>query len=92
MNPYHAILVFGTACVADVFWARWSIESAKKHAGRAAFWGAWIVLIGVVNIDAYIDSRWYVIPAALGAALGTYVAVRRPDRQEVLDVSPDRSV
>ncbi len=77
MNPLHAALVFISAAVLDWVWAFYTREVARVRPVHAAAWAIAIILCGVVSIDALIDSRWFVIPQAAGAGLGTYLAVRR---------------
>jgi len=72
-----AVVVFLVAAGADVLWAKYTMHAADRNAGRAALWGALIIPAGAVSIIAYTDNHWYLIPAALGAYAGTYVAVSR---------------
>lgn len=78
----HGLIVFVAALLADVVWARYTISVAAHAPRLAAIWATFIILIGVVNIDAYIASRWFVIPAAAGAAVGTYYTVRHAERRK----------
>lgn len=78
MNPWLlAPLVFVTAAVLDVFWARYTLRVAEKNARASAGWAALIYLPNALSIPAIVASRFYVIPLALGAAVGTYLTVRR---------------
>ena len=73
----RGILVFGSAALADVAWAGWSMYAGDRRAFLAATWGVLIVLLGAVSVRAYVDNALYLIPTAAGGWLGTYVTVRR---------------
>jgi hypothetical protein len=75
VNPAHAFVVFLAAILLDVVWAQYTIAIARLHKFQAAGWAVGIVVCGLVNVDAYIASRWYVVPAALGGGIGTFVAI-----------------
>ncbi len=77
MNPIHAVIVYAAAAVLDWIWAFYTREVTRARPPQAAAWATAIILCGVVSVDALINSRWFVIPQALGAATGTYIAVRR---------------
>ena len=53
------------------------MAASKHEARRAAVWSMAIVVIGSGGLAAFMISRWMVIPEALGAFCGTYLAVRR---------------
>lgn len=71
------ILVFVSTTLADVAWTKYTLAVAEKRATRAAGWSAAIVLFGAFNIVTYVGDHWALIPAALGAFVGTLWAVRR---------------
>lgn len=77
MSVARALLVAVSAFAADVTWARYTLSVARLKAGASAVWAAGIIALGAVSVDAYVDSMWYLVPAAVGAATGTYVTVAR---------------
>lgn len=87
MNLLHAIIVAISAGVADVIWAQWSINTSRLNPFKSALTAIGILLIGIVSIDAYIASRLYVIPAAIGGGLATYVSVLREKRKHERNTS-----
>ncbi len=76
MNPGLAFFLFGLSVLSDIVWAKWTLAIAEHHALAGAIWSGVIAIMGAAYVDAYVHSRWYVIPIACGAALGTYLAVR----------------
>lgn len=70
------ILTFASYFLLDIAWALWAIAIAKQDATRAALWaGSMPVLVGLATLQ-YVNDPWMLIPAALGGAAGTFVAVR----------------
>ncbi len=73
------ILMFGVAVVTDWIWAHYTIATSNRMAGMAGFWAAMIVLAGLMSLNAYLISYWYVIPITLGSFVGTYFTVKKKD-------------
>ena len=82
INFWHALLVFIVSAIADVTWAQWTLNANKHRAFAAAAWGVGIVVLGAVNVDAYVRSLWYVVPSAAGAFIGTYWIVLRENNNK----------
>ena len=75
MNWLLALGLFGVGAITDVFWTRWSLMVSAKRKTPAAIWALLICLPAALWAPAYVQDRWYVLPYALGAALGTWVTV-----------------
>ncbi len=71
--PY--VFVFGATFALDFVWAYYTKALNERAAGRAAWWAAGIIILGGVAQIGYVNDPVLLIPAALGAALGTYAAV-----------------
>lgn len=68
--------------VLDFVWAKYTLSVAKR---RPAIGGGYAVAIMVFNglvTLAYVGDPRLLIPAALGAFVGTYVGVRRGVKHE----------
>lgn len=76
--PY--VFVFGATFALDYVWAYYTKALNERAATRAAWWAAGIMILGGVAQFGYVNDPVLLIPAALGAAAGTYVAVRRHAR------------
>lgn len=72
-----AIAVFLATAAVDALWSRYIWHTAQHRAWPAACYSAGIVLSGAVTTVAIVADNWMVIPAALGAFAGTFLAVRR---------------
>lgn len=71
-----AILVFLSVALVDVFWTRYFQSVAEKGATKAGLYSSLIILIGAFSTRSYVHDGWLVIPAALGAFVGTYFTVK----------------
>jgi len=69
-------VTFFCTLAADYAWARYTAGIAGRDARRASLWSAVIILLSACTVVAYTTNRWMVVPAALGAYVGTFVAVR----------------
>lgn len=77
MTPWMYLLVFGSTVLCDVAWTKYMLAVADKRPTASGLWSAGIVLFGAFNIVTYVHNHWALIPAALGAFLGTWLTVRR---------------
>jgi hypothetical protein len=73
----RGLAVLVAVAVADVAWARYNLSISGRAAHRAAVWSVVIVLLGAVSFVGYLEDRRMIAFAAVGAYLGTWVAVRR---------------
>lgn len=65
---------------ADYAWTKYTLEVAAKDAVSAGLWSAVIVGCGAFTVVSYTTDRWLLIPALLGAFLGTYIAVKKESK------------
>lgn len=72
-----ALAVFAALFALDFVWARYTHAMTEHRAARAAHYATAIILLSGFGITQYANEPLYLIPAALGAWLGTYVAVRK---------------
>lgn len=90
MNPWIAIFLFIMAAVSDITWTRWTQMVTAGRAVAASLWAMSIVVSSFLYVDAYLHSRWYVIPLALGAGVGTWLTVWWAKRGKPLGGSSTR--
>ena len=72
-----AALVFLAVAVSDALWAAWMTAVAAHQPGLAGLTSAGLVVAGAYVTVAYVRDRRYLVPAVLGAFVGTYLAVWR---------------
>lgn len=71
------ILVFLlTACV-DYVWARCIIALTQRRALVAGAYSALIYIFNGAAIVGFTYNHWLIIPATIGACVGTFIAVER---------------
>lgn len=61
----------------DVIWTRLTQATVARAPGVAAAWSTSLYLLSTYAVYSVIHDLWLLIPAAAGAYLGTYVAVKR---------------
>lgn len=71
-----ALLAFGSTLLADFAWSNYMMNTADRKPHHAALWSAAIIVLGTGGLVALMGNRWMVIPEALGAYCGTYIAVK----------------
>lgn len=69
--------VFVAMLLADVLWTEWSKAIAAKRAVMSGWYAAGIVVCGAFSTTEYVHDPILILPAAAGAALGTWWSVRR---------------
>lgn len=70
------IFVFLAVAALDFVWAYYTKAIHDHHAWRGAMWAAGIIVLGGASQIGYTNEPILLIPAALGAAVGTFAAVR----------------
>jgi hypothetical protein len=75
-NPLQALLVFGVYVVFDILYALYVLCVARKQALRASAISSALYSLGAYGVMTYLENPWYLVPLALGAFLGTFLAVR----------------
>ena len=72
----QALSVFFAFIVLDVVWARYMIALSDRKVRSACLWSMVIPLLSGWITVQYVDNNWMLIPAALGAGVGTWLAMR----------------
>lgn len=75
-NWFEAILIFLATTFSDILWVFYIRRTSEGKAVAAALFSASIVLLGGLVVLAYVGNMWYLIPAALGAFVGTIITVK----------------
>lgn len=71
----RAALVVLTMTLLDLVFAFYVVETAAKHAAVAGAWAAAIIVLSGFVTRAYVDDKRMLIPAAIGAFFGTFIAI-----------------
>lgn len=69
------LAVFGFAVVYDVLAVWWYLAAGRGRGGVAALYSAACSVLGLLSIYLVVHSLETLLPAALGHAAGTYLAV-----------------
>lgn len=76
------ISVFIAIAIADVCWTYYFIKIEERKSLPAGLWGAGVYLCGAFAVVSYTTDRSLIIPAVLGAILGTYLTVEYKRKKE----------
>lgn len=70
------LLVFIACFALDFVWAYYTKAVTERAEWRAAWWAAGIMILSGIGQIGYVNDPALLIPAALGAFGGTYLAIR----------------
>lgn len=73
---YDCILVFLLVFGADIIWARYISAIAVGKRFLAANYSMLIWCFGAVSFAEFISNYWLIIPACIGAWVGTYYGTK----------------
>lgn len=73
----EVLLVFLAVTVADYCWAEYIKDIATGSAFKASIWAILVYVLGGFVVLEYVANKWMLIPAGLGAFIGTYISVKR---------------
>lgn len=69
------LATFVAMVVTDLCWARYIISANDRSPLEASAWAVSLFLLGAFTVLGYTRDRWLLIPATLGAFVGTYFGV-----------------
>lgn len=69
------LAVFVSLALLDFCWAKYIHHLADRHAVQAGLWSGVITLGSAFAVISYTANHWLLIPAVLGAFVGTWAAV-----------------
>lgn len=72
----EAIAVFAAMAALDYVWAYYTRAIQAHAALSAASWAVGITVLSGIAQFGYIHNPWLLIPAAAGAFVGTFAAIR----------------
>lgn len=79
MNDFSwttALTVFVVYVVFDILYALYVLCVSRKQAVAASAISSALYSLGAYGVMNYLHNMWYLVPLALGAFIGTYIAVR----------------
>lgn len=74
--PWRQSVSVGSATVlSDYIWARYVGHIADGSPVTAAHFGALVIVLGAFIVVSYVNDKRLILPAAIGAWVGTYLGV-----------------
>ena len=78
MNIYlEAAGIFTVTAIVDAIWTMYNRAVTANKAFAAAAYSSGIVLAGGITVISYTENHWMILPAAAGAFVGTFFAVKK---------------
>lgn len=71
----QVVVAFFALVATDIFWAQYVRKVADKLPLASSIWAVALFGSGAVAVIGYTANPWLVLPSAIGAFVGTYVAV-----------------
>lgn len=71
-----AATVFVVYVLFDILYALYVLCVSRKQAIASSAISAVLYSLGAYGVRSYMNNHWYVVPLALGAFIGTYIAVK----------------
>lgn len=75
----HLLVIVGMA-VADIMYTLWARKASQSRAVWSGFWAAMIIPTYGWVVIMYNHNPKYLVSAAIGAFIGTYLAVKFDSR------------
>lgn len=72
---WQIVITFFALFVTDVAWAFYINKVKNGSPLQSALWATFMFGIGAVGTISYVHNAWLLVPALLGAFVGTYVGV-----------------
>lgn len=69
------VVAFFALFLTDLFWTFYIQSVQQKRAIQGSLWAVLLFVFGAVAVSGYVHDPWLIIPSALGAFAGTYVAI-----------------
>lgn len=73
----QALFVFVAVAVSDVFWVRTVTNVSAGHRWRSGVWSTFLYAAQTVGVISYTKDHRMIVPALLGAFVGTALGVKR---------------
>lgn len=79
---WNIVFVFLSTLLVDIVWAYYFIKIAQKKPHQAGILSILIALTSAYVTISYVLNPYFLIPVAIGAYIGTYLAVKRHKKSE----------
>lgn len=70
---FKAANVFGAVALSDAIWARYISAVSSSGKLEASGWSVVVIALGAYVVVQYVEDRRLVLPAMVGAFIGTYL-------------------
>ena len=83
---WKALSVFVVMVMTDVVWALYIRRTNEGKGHQAGMFSAGIMLFASYVTVNYVSNRWFIVPAALGAYVGTRLTIWHDHKKKEKEV------
>jgi hypothetical protein len=76
------VAVFSATVLLDILWAQYILHTSKSKALQASLYASVLYVLGGFTVMNYVSNHWLLIPASVGAFVGTYLALWWENRND----------
>ena len=87
LNTLRFLEIFTAMAVMDLIWVFYIRRVNQGKAIQAAVTSPILLMLGAFVIINYVENEWYLLPAVLGALIGTFLATKLDSRKKKLPFS-----
>lgn len=77
------IITFFAVFATDILYVYFIKAVQNDQPIRASFWSVLVTLTATITVISYTEDHWAIIPALMGAAVGTYAGMVLRRRQRI---------
>jgi uncharacterized membrane protein YfcA len=77
------IITFFAVFATDILYVYFIKAVQNNRPMQASFWSVLVTLTATITVISYTEDHWAIIPALIGAAVGTYAGMALRRRQQV---------
>ena len=77
------IITFFAVFATDILYVYFIKAVQNDQPMQASFWSVLVTLTSTITVISYTEDHWAVIPALMGAAVGTYAGMALRRRQGI---------
>lgn len=83
----QAVCVFLAMAVIDYMWAKYVLTASSNKALLASVWAVPLAMLSGYTAISFVANPWMLIPAGVGAFVGTYFSMRQRSILEFFGVT-----
>ncbi len=79
---WKSILIFFATALSDLVWTMWILHTTSLNRWRSSAYSSAIILLGGLTVVSYVSDKRLLVPAAIGAFVGTFITLTAHQREQ----------